>query len=328
MVIGREDFGADERFAGSITSSRFVERYVNSALNKNRRRAAAIFRIFLCDSMSAAIPEQASDLSDILDRIYPDKKKTEDELRAELKNSDEALHGTQKDCMACHFKLDPAGRTMINISRKVSVHAAPGALSYIRKPNQLVNIPVTSVGHLAKVITEQPEFGSCQVQHFWRWFIGRDVQLTETRRSELAAHFENTGRKPWALVKLLVTSAEFKKTPQEQNPLKSIALQAKVLLQKCDSCHQARGGVNTGDGQAVPALTQWPIGGANDKMEFWLRNVVNRVLDLSGKIGNRTMPPRSSPWQPSVTDLKTLRDWIQVGAPDENGIKQITEGNL
>lgn len=322
-----EDFTGDKRFAGSITTGRFMERYGNSALNKNRRRAAAVYRIFLCDSMAAAVPDQGSNLDGILDRIYPDPNKTEEELRDQLRQTGDAIHGAQKDCMACHFKLDPAGQTMINIAGSASKYKSPGALAFLRK-GQLVHIPVGSVGELGEAISQQPEFVSCQVNHFWRWFIGTDVSLSENRRQQIQQELIQNGLKPWPLIKTLVKSPEFRKSPEPLNPNRSLGLQAKTFLQKCDSCHTARGGVWTSSGEEVPTLSQWPIGGNSEKMKYWLVNHVAAVLDLTGQSGFRSMPPRSSPWQPSVSELKNLRHWIEVGAPDENGVKQIEEGPL
>lgn len=323
----KEDFTGDERFAGSITTARFMERYGNSALNKNRRRAAAVFRIFLCDSMAAAVPDQGSNLDGILDRIYPDPQKTEDELRDQLRQTGDAIHGTQKDCMACHFKLDPAGQTMINISVSASKYTTPGALAFLRK-GQLVHVPVSSVGDLGEAISQQPEFVSCQVNHFWKWFVGTDVPLSESRRHQIEQELIQNGLKPWPLIKTLVKSPEFRKSPEPLNPNRSLGLQAKTFLQKCDSCHTARGGVWTSTGEAVPTLSQWPIGGSGEKMKYWLVSHVAVVLDLTGQSGVRSMPPRSSPWQPTVSEMKNLRQWIEVGAPDENGLKQIEEGPL
>lgn len=323
----KEDFTGNESFAGSITTARFMERYGNSALNKNRRRAAAVFRIFLCDSMAAAVPDQGSNLDGILDRIYPDPQKTEDELRDQLRQSGDAIHGTQKDCMACHFKLDPAGQTMINIAVSVSKYTTPGALAFLRD-GQLVHIPVKSVGDLGEAISRQPEFASCQVNHFWRWFVGTDVPLSNSRRQEIERDLIQNGLKPWPLIKSLVKSPEFRRSPEPLNPNRSLGLQAKSFLQKCDSCHTARGGVWTSNGEMVPTLSKWPIGGSSEKMKFWLVDYVAKVLDLTGQSGVRSMPPRSSPWQPTVSEIKNLRQWIETGAPDENGVKQIEEGPL
>ncbi len=323
-----ENFPGDERFAGVITTSRFMGRYGNTALNKNRRRSAAIFRIFLCDSMAAAIPDQSGDLGAILDQIYPDKNKTEDELREELKNSGEALHGAQADCMACHYKLDPAGRTLLKMGPWFGTSINGGALSFKNKSGVLVNQPVNSIGDLANKITQQPEYVSCQVNHFWNWFVGRDVKMTDLQAAELTQLFEKGGRRPHALVKALVTSAEFRAKPESSNPLGSLARQSKVILNRCESCHSARGGVLTEGGEQVPVLTQWPIGGAPETQEYWMRNIIAATLDLTGQTGRRSMPPKTSPWQPTIGDLKLIRTWIESGTPNESGVVTTKEGSL
>jgi hypothetical protein len=323
-----DDFTGDDRFAGAITTSRFLARYGNTALNKNRRRAAAIFRIFLCDPMAAAIPDQSDNLDSILDQVFPNKGKTEEQLKEELKSSGNALHGTQADCMACHYKLDPAGRTLLRVGPLFGTAKNAGALAFKRKTGELVNQPVSSIGDLGKTIAKQPEYLSCQVNHFWNWFVGRDVKMTEQRASELYQLFEKNGRRPRPLVKALVTSAEFKAKSENSNPLKSLALQAKAILVRCDTCHNAKNGVKTEWDEEVPSLTQWPIGGTAATQEYWLRTVVSGSLDLTGKTGERSMPPKTSPWQPSVGDLKVLRSWIEAGTPNESGVRTTKEGSL
>lgn len=90
----------DPRIAGSLTTARFFNRYTNTALNKNRRRAAAVFRIFLCDSMEAAINPSINDDS-ALDRVLPTNPSAatghqsvnEAQLLQSLNN--DSRHGTQ-----------------------------------------------------------------------------------------------------------------------------------------------------------------------------------------------------------------------------------------
>ncbi len=323
-----EDFTEDPRFAGAITTSRFLARFGNSALNKNRRRAAAIFRIFLCDPMAAVIPDNSENLESVLDQVFPNKSKTEQELKSELKAGGDSLHGTQADCMACHFKLDPAGRTLLKTGDAISTVTGSGALSFRRKSGELVNQPVDSIGALAKAISKQPEYLSCQVSHFWNWFVGRDVKMSEQKAKYLFQLFEKSGRRPVALVKALVTSTEFKATAQASTPLKSLALQAKALLLRCDTCHNSKNGVKTDWDEAVPSLTQWPIGGTSATTEYWVRTIIAGSLDLNGKAGVRSMPPKTSPWQPSAVDLRIIREWIEAGTPDESGTPMTKGGRL
>ena len=65
----------DPRVAGAITTARFFERFSNTGLNKDRRRAAAIFRIFLCEPMQpAVVPPDSTKKKQLIDlsRLYQD----------------------------------------------------------------------------------------------------------------------------------------------------------------------------------------------------------------------------------------------------------------
>ena len=61
----------DLRIAGALTTARFFNRYVTTAINKNRRRAAAVFRIFLCDPMSVQVQDSQGNEDPIYDLMLP-----------------------------------------------------------------------------------------------------------------------------------------------------------------------------------------------------------------------------------------------------------------
>ena len=176
----------DPRIAGVLTTSRFMARYGNTALNKNRRRAAAVFRSFLCDDMVAAIPAKTTDSEKTDYDVLLPESKTEDQLRRELRRNDP--HGSLEGCMACHYKLDPMGKVFALNPSGLAPEASPGVLVY-KAGSSNVNIPVSGVGDLAKNITQQKEYVNCQVNLFWKWFIGQDSPKTTVRQAELVAEF-------------------------------------------------------------------------------------------------------------------------------------------
>lgn len=313
----------DMRIAGVITTSRFLDRYQNTALNKNRRRAAAIFRSFLCDDMVAAIPAKTNDSEnkdfDTLLPAAPNAQaggKSEDQLRRELRKSDP--HGTLPGCMACHSKLDPMGRTLGLSPFGLSDQLSAGALVY-KTSGHSVNIPVRGVGELAEKITQQKEYLDCQVNLFWKWYVGQDVPKTEVRHNELVAAFEKGGRRPWDFVAYLVQTSEFKKPPVLLTESQILARNAAKILKRCYDCHK--------DQYENLEMQEWDLTdlpyGTTPQARAYAINQLSSALDIKGNGAKKYMPPKDSLWQLSTDQYDTLKKWIQEGAPDYSGQRQI-----
>ncbi len=324
------EFSPDDlRLAGVITSPRFFARYGTTGVNKNRRRAAAIFRTFLCDSMSAAVPDPGQNMKQIYDLQFPADTQAvntasmsaQDVVAAsKLKDS---IHGTQKDCMSCHYKLDPMGQTLRGSQFIPSGAPWAGRLTYKTAKGTLTDVAVAGIGELGQAITKQPEYLSCQVGYFWNWFIGRDVVLTEKIRSELVSKFEEVGRQPNDFVSYLVERPEFK-IRVAVDPVLANSRKVHDLLERCQSCHQGKTDDVTGD--ALIDLTAWPLGknSSNHDPAFWLSQISAKVgLADGGK--TRKMPPESAHWSLSRQDLLSIQQWIENGAPDESGKKQVVK---
>ena len=301
----------DARVAGSITTPRFFSRYGTTELNKNRRRAAAVFDIFLCDSMAAAVPPPPSDRGPIADKAFPETSRiTEDEIREIALRQDK--HGADQACARCHYKLDPMGQAFLTSTMTLSTFPSAGRLVYKdRKTGVLVDRAGKGLGEIAKAITEQKAYVDCQVGYFWRWFIGSDRELTERRRAELVKAFDQNGRRANDFVAYLVRQPEFrqidKRTPEQMR-----ADGVKAVLKNCTSCHDS----------TMPDFTSWPIGGSSQSMKTWVRMIGER-MDLANDGKSRTMPPADSSWQPSADEISKIKSWIDDGAPNENGDTQI-----
>ncbi|MCB0422161.1 MAG: DUF1588 domain-containing protein, partial [Bdellovibrionales bacterium] len=196
----------DLRVAGAVTTGRFFDRYVTTALNKNRKRAAAIFKIFLCDDMRASLPEPTENLDPIYDLIFPE---TESQSGEPLPKLTEDVHGSHPDCKKCHYKLDPMGRNFEFSSAILSRFPSSGALTYQDKNGSMVDISTKGLGDLAFSITQQEEYAECQVRHFWNWFIGSDVPLQGDRLREVITQFEKVERKTNDFISYLVSTDEF-----------------------------------------------------------------------------------------------------------------------
>lgn len=314
---------ADTRVAGILTTPRFLSRYQNTALNKNRRRAAAIFRSFLCDDMVAAIPPKTvdSEKSDF-DVLIPEasagstENKTEEQLRRELRKSDP--HGSLPGCMACHYKLDPMGRTLGLSAAGLSDQPAPGGLVY-KSNGRTVNIAVNGVGDLAEKITQQKEYVDCQVNLFWKWFVGKDVPKTEIRHNQLVQQFENGQRRPLDFITYLVQTPEFKAPPVLLNEAQILSRKAAKVLKRCYDCHKNQ---NQNEYMKNWDLTDFPYGASQEEAAGRI-TLLSNALDIAGDGANKRMPPKDSLWQLSSDEFTILKTWIGEGAPDYNGKRQI-----
>lgn len=309
----------EKQIAGALTTSRFFNRYVNTGLNKNRKRAAAVFRIFLCDSMSAAVPSSEGKDDHILDIMFPHSGVTEEQLRTTL-NATEKLHGDRPDCMACHYKLDPLGKTFLTSPLVLSNIPSPGHLSYKRDNGEKVNIPVSGLAALGTAITQQPEYVRCQVRHFWNWFMGSQT-LTPDREKQLISEFNQRGRRTNDFIQYLTTQNEFYtlNAPLTEDQLRT--RQVKVLLQKCQNCHKDQLNDEAEDGK-FPDFTVWPIGGNQTEMKHWVDRIYKK-MDLENDGENPRMPPVEASWRTGFKEVQVVKDWIQRGAPDENGKPQV-----
>lgn len=300
----------DPRIAGALTTPRFLLRYNTTNVNKNRRRAAAVFRLFLCDPMMPVVPPPPNRREALLEQPYPDQV-AKDPHHAGLKmptTSDdfevrpEDLHGADPRCATCHVKLDPMGRAFQNIGLALHPLPSAGELTYTRVNGEVLRRYVRGLGDLGKEIVQQPEYLSCQIDWFWKEFIGQDVPLTPTRRSELVQNFEQVGRRTNDFIRTLLLSREFRQIPGQDDLIQFS--QVGPLLQRCDTCHQNEG--------YIPAF-------ANGRLDqATLQHMKNR---LSLPDNDRRKMPRNWPqWNPN--ELETLKKWIDQGAPGPDGKPQ------
>ncbi len=305
----------DSRLAGAISTSRFLARYSTTNLNKSRGRAAAIFRIFMCDDMRAVVEPKADEEAELLNNAFP--KPISRELLQSHVRADEEKHGSQAACMACHYKLDPMGSAFINYSTNVALEPANGALVFKRADGTLVEEKGKGLGEVLAFITKQPEYATCQVSHFWKWFVRGDKLPPESRMKELVAKFNQLGRKTNDFVQYLVSQPEFYVHPDAIVVSTSIS-DVKPVLQRCDECHA---GVTT---DTIPSFIKLPIGGTDKEHREWLTNIADK-LDLKHGGVAKQMPPTSSAWQPTNQEIISMKDWIRQGAKGEDEKETIDE---
>lgn len=307
----------DPRIAGILTTPRFFDRYVNTALNKNRRRAAAIFRIFMCDTMIPTVPAQDSKSQKTdYDTILPNHSNvSEGQIRKSIAGN---VHGQQADCMSCHSKLDPMGQTFGFSAATAGIKASPGALHFTGYDGRAVDIKVSGLGQLGEEIVKQPEYVKCQVSNFWRWYIGKDVPLTQAREDELTKVFNQVGRKPKDFVAHLVTLPEFTAKPAILTEDQILSRRVVKIFKNCNSCHDSTD-------EDVWDLTDLPYS-RDARLRERKINALKKVLDIDGDGRKAEMPPEDSLWQLSQDEFATIKKWMERGSPDFTGKPQITPG--
>lgn len=198
-----------EALAGVLTTPRFFERYFANKRNENRKRSAAIFSIFLCDHMQEEQIFSAQDKKRLIEKslnilptigIHKNAGKTEGE-RTQAKKR----HGSDPVCMSCHYKLDPLGKVFDLSALRPNLQKVSGRLTYNDKENQeLVDMPFSNISTMAHLITRQKKYESCQIKHFWDWFVGDDVELSMTKKNILISYFNKNKRRPKDLIRYLL----------------------------------------------------------------------------------------------------------------------------
>jgi hypothetical protein len=304
------EFGSqDERIAGALTTERFFGRYVNTGVNKNRKRAAAVFRVFLCDDMEAAITDSSDRTDYILDFVFPKTSGMTQSDVAEI-NLAESAHGQRADCMSCHYKLDPLGQNFGGSGISLAPMSFKGALTYKSTEGEDVSINTNGLGDLAEKIVKQKDYKLCQTEQFWTWFIGEDRYLEPKVHEELVEAFDKVDGKVNDFISYLVNRDEFFDM-KSLSPESELAFKVKKTLKNCNQCH---------DKEGLPRLSDWPIEDESGDMKYWVKEI-QKSLGLTGS--ERTMPPASHVWQPSAEDIEEIKDWINIGAPNEQGNRQI-----
>jgi hypothetical protein len=318
-IVYTIDFPADDqRVAGAITTPRFFARYVNTALNKNRRRAAAVFRIFLCDAMAPSVPalDENGEKQDF-ETIFPDHKAlTEDQIRSNLSND---IHGDLPDCKACHYKLDPLGQVFGLSAATLSPMASPGALRFKGTYGRAADVPLRGVGDLGVQLTRQPEYLQCQVRHFWDWYVGKDIPVSRKRQEALNQKFEELGRKPHEFITYLLNVPEYRQKPVALTEDQVLARRAVRVLKNCNACHFVQ---DEDDDMKKWDMTDLPYGTNTIERVRALRKI-KKELDIAHDGANRKMPPKDSLWKLGTDDFNLLKKWIRHGAPDFSGTPQV-----
>ncbi len=174
--------------AGIITTPRFFERYFSSNSDKNRTRASAIFKIFLCKNISIRPKSMDNNRPRLLN------------LALNIKSHIAKTSVTNK-VSSENTQLDRLGLAFEHSVIRPDPAQVKGYLTY-KKGRGNISIPFLSMNQMAQTITKQQEFLSCQTNHFWNWFVGDDVE--NTKKTQLMNYFDKSQRQPKVLIKKIL----------------------------------------------------------------------------------------------------------------------------
>lgn len=301
IKIIETNFEGHPNVAGMFSSQKFLTRYWNSPINGNRKRAAAVFKIMLCDPMNPALERlTAKAREQALAQGVPESTVTNRTIEEIHRNR----HGNQKDCAQCHNRLDPLARTMRPLELGISKFASKGRLRFYDAVNQPVDFPAHGFHDLVTQITKQQKYNDCQMNWLFNWIVGKDVNIHPARFSELLEKFEKDNRRLKETIVSLLLSPEFQGSEIKFDVTPSFE-KARDILSNCYDCHSNF------------------LKSHGAQLKLTLSKISNK-LDLPNNGRNRLMPPSYHYWAPSQQEVMSVKAWINEGAPLVVGGRTLT----
>ena len=302
------DVSTNPNASGVFSTPRFLNRFWNSSLNQGRKRSAAIFRVLVCDTLFPSLERKSQAADEVSKALGSTEKAIADAHTSQVVNK----HSSDPACIRCHQRLDPLAWTLRGLEVGFSARPYPGYVRFYDTSGQLTKFKVTSFDEAIATFTKQQKYRSCQVDHLFRWVIGKDVDVTPARLAQLESDFDKVGRKTNDYVSHLLLSKEFLTKPQQAAAPPSVPAslyeRATVVFSNCIACH--------GSSYPFTDLKQW-----NKKR---LADIVWK-LDLANDGVNREMPPRDyKKWQPSASEIQDVKSWIAAGSPSSDGTNALT----
>lgn len=291
--------------SGLFSSTRFLLRYWNSPINMNRKRAAAYFRVMLCDAMSPALERETQKEKELrLALGMSDEQVSVEELEKIHQNK----HANQKDCAVCHNRLDPIGRTMRPLELGVSGVAFKGRLRFANSLSENSDISVDGFHDLIVKTTEQSKYIDCQTNWMIETFLGKDLGLSTLRFTEVLKTVEKNKRRVKSTIEELLMLPEFRGLVQRV-PEPASLVAAKAVLSNCNECHSN-------------LFKERP-----EQIKARLARI-SICLDLPANGKGRAMPPSDHYWEPTDAEVMTVKTWISNGGPLSDEVKLFDNGEV
>ena len=181
----------ERRFRSVIGEFDFLNRFPDTNSNQNRKRSNVVFQTFLCETLSAA------DIPDI------PALKSRTDLKAEAQDLLAAgdPHGSDPNCIGCHYRLDPMARFFDSWRPPY-----PGSLLAVYDPQQKASGTLVernadgsirrSSGQgdtdLASLLSTSPNVHACIAKKVWEFVQGTGVRLDPVFGAELVDIYRHT----------------------------------------------------------------------------------------------------------------------------------------
>ncbi len=290
-------------------------------------KAAAFFRIYLCDDMSPVIlPGKNSKSIETFKLIHSEAPPTATNMSvipvlstvpAPPAVAIKAEH-VKPECSGCHNKLNP----MESVFNKKfapldSVTTKPNPFEFVYEDytGKDIRLTIGSIDGLPDLLIKQPQYVRCQSEKFWNWFVGSDVPLNPKQRTELESVYVVSKSQPLEIIKYLTSlplfsSDSFASEPKQFNNIRPI-------LQKCHSCHKAD--------PTIPSLLNIPFNADKKTMPEKMADhieIIDKIVKLANLLNDQNkvrMPPKNAGWKLTENEKTVLLKWLSDGAKDESG---------
>ncbi len=295
-------------------------------------KAAAFFRIYLCDDMSPVIlPGKNSKSIEAFKIIHSETAPIASNMSVVPVLSSvpaspalalKAEH-VKPECSGCHNKLNP----MESIFNKkfapfdpVTKKPNPFEFVYEDYTGKDIRLTIESVDALPDILIKQPQYVRCQSEKFWNWFVGSDVPLNPKQRTELESVYVASKSQPLEIIKYLTSlsmfsSDSFASEPKQFNNIRPI-------LQKCHGCHKAD--------PTIASLLSIPFNIDKKTMPEKMADhveIIDKMVKLANLLNDQSkvrMPPKNAGWKLTENEKTILLKWIYDGAKDESGADTLT----
>jgi len=321
---------ASDVAAGFMTTYRFSSRFYNNVNNVGRKKAAAIIKFAFCDVMIPGVELNSQERESELDVALNNSTFHNNKVVGEI-------HGAKKDCYSCHYErgLDPLASSLYSTYQVLSKRPYFGKIVFKRN-GALVEEPFNGLAQYAQKIVNYPEFRKCQMQKFWKRYVGKDLLplLGDNSSDQLDMLYLKTGGKPREIIPELLMMKYFDLKTNKNFVSQSITtprdekfgLEVLPILQRCQNCHQNN----------VVDFRNFPMKNLNgDDVTKTMLTLMADRLALFGNPLKRDMPPydeRDSSLNPlyfdlTPMDLKNIQNWMEAGAI-VNGKKYLEQADI
>lgn len=124
-TLNQLDYRGHPNVAGLFSTKKFMDRYWNTPSNAGFKRAAAVFKVMLCDRLFPSIERKGQKAREEALALGSVDQKISDRTLEEIHKN---RHANQEDCRKCHDRLNPMALTMRPLEVGISQFPSPGRL--------------------------------------------------------------------------------------------------------------------------------------------------------------------------------------------------------